>query len=60
MEEGGAEAGESELLIIWSFGSDGADDGMAELLLGAVPEVGQDAGDQVFEGVRAAEDLRAG
>ena len=67
-EEGGAEAVEGELLVFSGFGADeadgaaygGAEDGDCRIGFGDLAEVGQDAGDEVFEGVGAAEDLGAG
>ncbi len=67
-QKGGAEAEDGEGFVLFGFGSDEADgaadggvaDGRAELVLGADAELGEDAGDEVFEGVGAAEDLGAG
>lgn len=38
----------------------GAADGLAEMLFGLKPEIGEDAGDEVLDGVAAAEDFGAG
>ena len=66
--EGGAQAGEREGLVFGGFSADeahgtaygGGADGVSPGLLGLQAEVGEDAGDEVFEGVGAAEDLGGG
>ncbi len=66
--EGGFEAGEGEGVVGVGFGAYEADgaayggvvDGLVEVVLGLGAEVGEDAGDEVFYGVAAAEDFGAG
>jgi len=68
MDECLAEALEGEGVIVGSIGSYKADwtayggvtNGLAKLLLGLQAQVGEDARDQVFERVAAAEDLGSG
>lgn len=65
--EGFAESSQGEVIVLGAIGADKADGttyrgvayGLAELLLCAETEVGQDARDEIFDGVAAAEDLRA-
>ncbi len=68
VEEGGFEAGEGEGVILVGFGADEADgaanggvvDGLLEGKFGVEAEVGEDAGDEVFDGVATAEDFGSG
>jgi hypothetical protein len=68
VEEGGFETGEGEGVVLVGVGADEADgaayggvvDGLLELKLGVGAEVGEDAGDEVFDGVAAAEDFGSG
>ena len=66
--EGGAKTGEGEGFVFGSFGANEADgatygggaDRVSPGSLGLLPEIGQDARDEVFEGVGPAEDLGGG
>jgi len=65
VQEGRAKTFGGEVVVLGSFGADEADgasdgggaDRLAEMLLGAQAQVGEDTGDEVFDGVAATEDL---